>query len=917
MQTKEKHSNTYIHTIKHNIDEKESSLSQSEIDIIKNICEEDLYLFAIRYFSHYLKKPSSKFHKFLYDLIPSKLNDLTRKEGVKYAIAAPRGGAKSSILSLIVPLWCMAYEKKKFIVIISDTAKKAESFLADIKREVRFNAKLAKDFPELVGKGAVWRANQIETTNSITVLALGTGNNIRGERVSVDRPDLVLMDDLENSEMLRSPSQREFVRFQWFNKDVLPVGGEEGTITDFFVVGTILGKDSLLNALLDVNEYPDWESKRFSAVLEFSVSPLWETWAELYKNKFNEKRKEVAFKFFKDNEEDMLRGTKVLWPEGEPYYKLMLHQLSDPSGFICVDKDTDIILDNYSTKKIKDINIGDSILDKLGNSQIVTDTGTSQLNNRKVYDIKVAGNKDKVRVTEDHPFLIYPNIKYSKFNINHQHLGKIYTGSGNLSSEADRRILENQVIWKQANELKVGDATIFPLPKKDINVCTCTKQDWYWLVGLFLAEGSIGANNSLVQISMALHERHYLEKARKICKKYKYGTALTIQEKHNVLNLHICSKKLVSRLLKYGRLSYTKQLTSEEDNLCFKCFEQLWNGFFVGDGYIVHKRTYQCANSASYNLLYDFHKLWNKFQYISYLYNIRDFGTCVIHNKTWNQRPLYQLAVINYKANNKNTLQAWTYKDNKYSKIQKIEEVQVPNDYKTWWVSTQDKTFCVPNAIVHNTEKQNSPVDITKIMITEDQLHWENFLHDPDIARIIRSKYNPIFGALDPSLGKKATIGDFSCIVTLMRDLKSGYLFVLDIDISRRSVEDQIEAVIFNHRDFGYKNFAVETNAFQQVVADNIRTISKITGAYVPITEILNYSDKKMRIEGIIPFIADGTVVFDTYKYNNNQKYHLGVEQLCTFTGENDRHDDFPDALEMCMRIAKKPRFRTLTKKNK
>jgi len=543
------HPNRFLNTIKNNIDPKEATLSLSEINVLKHICNEDLYLFAIRYFSHYLKKPSSKFHKFLYELIPKKLNAPNRKEGIKYAIAAPRGAAKSSILSLIVPLWCMAYEKKKFIVIISDTAKKAEGFLADIKRELRFNAKLSRDFPDLVGKGRIWRANQIETSNSITVLALGTGNNIRGERISTDRPDLVLGDDLENSEMLRSRSQREFIRFQWFNKDVLPVGGEEGTCTDFIIVGTVLGKDSLLNALLDIKEYPEWESKRFAAVLEFSTSPLWHTWAELYKNRFNENRKQDAYNFFKQNEEDMLRGTEVLWPEGEPYYKLMLHQLSDPSGFI--------------------------------------------------------------------------------------------------------------------------------------------------------------------------------------------------------------------------------------------------------------------------------------------------------------------------------------------------------------------------------TEKMNSNVDTTRIMITEEQLRWENFLLDPVIIKVVKSKQNPIFGALDPSLGKKATIGDFSCIITIMRDLRTGYLFVLDIDISRRSVEDQIEAVIFNHETYNYRAFAVETNAFQQVIADNIRTVSKITGAYVPIIEMPNYSDKKMRIEGIIPFLADGTVIFDKYKYDNNQEYRLGVEQICTFTGENDRHDDCPDSLEMCMRVAKKPKFKTLTKRNK
>ena len=58
----------------------------------------------------------------------------------------------------------------------------------------------------------------------------------------------------------------------WFDKDVMFVGGEEGTVTDFLVCGTVLGKDSLLNKLLTPEDYPNWRSKRFSAVINFSVS---------------------------------------------------------------------------------------------------------------------------------------------------------------------------------------------------------------------------------------------------------------------------------------------------------------------------------------------------------------------------------------------------------------------------------------------------------------------------------------------------------------------------------------------------------------------------------------------------------------------------------------------------------------------
>ena len=68
-----------------------------------------------------------------------------------------------------------------------------------------------------------------------------------------------------------------------------------------------------------------------------------------------------------------------------------------------------------------------------------------------------------------------------------------------------------------------------------------------------------------------------------------------------------------------------------------------------------------------------------------------------------------------------------------------------------------------------------------------------------------------------------------------------------------------------------------------------------------------------MRFEGILPLLTDGTIVFDKNRFNNNQQYSLGIEQICTFTGLGDRHDDVPDCLEMAVRVAKKPRFKTIT----
>ncbi len=47
------------------------------------------------------------------------------KNGKRIAIAAPRGHAKSTILSLIFPLWCIISQRKRFIIIVSDTIYQA------------------------------------------------------------------------------------------------------------------------------------------------------------------------------------------------------------------------------------------------------------------------------------------------------------------------------------------------------------------------------------------------------------------------------------------------------------------------------------------------------------------------------------------------------------------------------------------------------------------------------------------------------------------------------------------------------------------------------------------------------------------------------------------------------------------------
>ena len=299
----------------------------------KILFSRNMEAFGYYYFPHILSKPNNIFHKWLYNKSFDVLSQPEWKKGAKLAVAAPRGYAKSSLLSFVLPLWCMCFERKKYIILISETQGQAEDFLDDIKSELISNTKLQNDFPTVCGKSDIrWRQEDIILKNEIRIRAIGCGGKIRGRKYRGTRPDLILLDDIESRDSVESDTVRTKLWNSWFLKEVIKAGQLDGT-TDFIALGTILHEDSILSKLLDHKTSPDWEKKKFKAVYKFATNQeLWDEWTQIYMmHEDEDEASEEAWKFFKEREEEMLRGTLVLWPEGETYYDLMVMRLT-PEG---------------------------------------------------------------------------------------------------------------------------------------------------------------------------------------------------------------------------------------------------------------------------------------------------------------------------------------------------------------------------------------------------------------------------------------------------------------------------------------------------------------------------------------------------------------------------------------------------------
>jgi len=171
------------------------------------------------------------------------------------AISAPRGHAKSTAITFSYTLAAVLFRERKFGLIVSDTETQAVLFLGAIKQELQDN----QDLIELFGlyrneKGLVEFEKDTESDiivkftdgHKFRIIAKGAEQKLRGLLWDGKRPDLIILDDLENDEIVLNKERREKFR-RWFYGALLPCRSDTGIIR---YVGTILHMDSLLERLM-------------------------------------------------------------------------------------------------------------------------------------------------------------------------------------------------------------------------------------------------------------------------------------------------------------------------------------------------------------------------------------------------------------------------------------------------------------------------------------------------------------------------------------------------------------------------------------------------------------------------------------------------------------------------------------------
>lgn len=256
------------------------------------------FMFGAVVFERYFRKKSSEFHRNILECA-CKFKRL--------AIAAPRESAKSTVLGFLYPIYCIAFKKKRFMLFLMNTEEKAKGNLGGIKKEVRENRLLS-----LFGI-TITKDTETDTIFShpdgfqTRVLCKGATQmgSVRGERFGAYRPDLAIIDDLEDDEMVRNPDRRRELQ-EVFDDAVEPaVDRDEGQI---IFIGTILHDDSLICKVTSKSFYLEYKKLFYQALNPTTGESLWsEKWTV---EQLKQMEKDTPEKFAKEYQNDPVSGSR-------------------------------------------------------------------------------------------------------------------------------------------------------------------------------------------------------------------------------------------------------------------------------------------------------------------------------------------------------------------------------------------------------------------------------------------------------------------------------------------------------------------------------------------------------------------------------------------------------------------------------
>lgn len=300
------------------------SVGMAETDIVEAL-HKDAEFFINFYLGEDLEYPVPDFHKRSWELI-------TAEQIYYIALALPRGHAKTTLCKLCC-VWYLLFTDTRFIVYVSSTANVAVEACQDIIKymlsdnhrgifgDLRFTVnreghgyyKFHMRCPD--GKGGFYEKYAI-------LKALGAGQQVRGLNIDNQRPELAIVDDLEDNDNTATPMMQKKLKIWFFGAFIKAMSKKRKKL---IYLGNMLSNQSILYSIVNKSDF--WHSMLFGCLLSNGL-PLWpDLWPleEIQKDYLEYQRQGLSGLWFAEMMNmPMAEGTALIDPSEITYLPLVL-----------------------------------------------------------------------------------------------------------------------------------------------------------------------------------------------------------------------------------------------------------------------------------------------------------------------------------------------------------------------------------------------------------------------------------------------------------------------------------------------------------------------------------------------------------------------------------------------------------------
>ncbi len=255
-------------------------------------------------------------------------------------------------------------------------------------------------------------------------------------------------------------------------------------------------------------------------------------------------------------------------------------------------------------KPIEEVEVGDDVMTHQGRYRRVYNTMKRPYHGN-IYNIRFYGDSGReLNVTAEHPLLVASREKQNERN------------------------KEFQPVWKFAENVKVGDYLVIPVPQPvaepvsahsvtvpigrgrhapvDREVNLPYEPDFFRLLGYYFAEGHVD-NEHYVSLSFHVDETEYLADAKSLVERYFGKSPIANAPRQNGQTLVLSSTEVARTFAReFGSNVYEKQIPEWVSSAEPALLAELVKGMWCGDGSYDAKKNMFRYNTVSADLAYAF-----------------------------------------------------------------------------------------------------------------------------------------------------------------------------------------------------------------------------------------------------------------------------------------------------------------------